>query len=313
MWYFIENTFRYPKRKTAKLDRVWITVPSLVLILCICAAFVWNSEGIPYRYSGDLYMTKEEILANRKQYWKESNSKNKLLKGIPGEGHVMVLGNSHAIDLIYALRYNGLDSKITSLQTSGKCYNFGIPIKEVDATHCAIKKKENFNNTNWAIADVVYLHDSWSVLEIESLRMVLAEIRVKTKAPLFVFGPKMVYKEQVPEIVRASMSNTPSVINEYAAQFSLKELKAKINSGLKNEFSNPKYMDDQIYYIDMLTIQGGDEMNEFRIVSKDLKFLYFDALHLTETGSREIGAKLRLEYPYLFDISELKKEFPVKN
>jgi len=312
MWYFIENTFRYPKKKTLKLDRVWIAVPLAVLMLCVFAGFVWNSEGIPSRYSGDLYMTKEEILSNRKQYWKESNSKNDLLKGTPGKGHALVLGNSHAIDLIYALRYNGLESKITSLQTSGKCHNFGTPTKEADSVHCAKKMKLNFSNTNWAEADIVYLHDHWPVLEIENLRLLLAKVRAKTKAPVFVFGPKMIYHEQVPEIVRSSMSNTPSVINNHAVQFSQKSLKVKINARLKREFRNPKYSDDKIYYIDMLTIQGGDGMDDFRVISDELKFLYFDASHLTETGSREIGAKLKSKYPYLFDMDLLKNEFGIK-
>ncbi|MBL4663517.1 MAG: acyltransferase [Flavobacteriaceae bacterium] len=313
MWYFIENTFRYPKRKKMKMDRVWVVVPSAVFILCICAAFVWKSEGVPSRYSRELYMSKEEILANRKQYWKESKSKNNLLKGIPGKGHVLVLGNSHAIDLIYALRYNGLDSKITSLQSSGKCYNFGTPFKKIDEEYCLTNRTNNLKNTNWAEAEVIYLHDHWPKLDIENLRLILSEVRKRTSAPVFVFGPKMVYKEQVPEIIRSSGSVIPDIINEYAKKFAQKELKESINEGLKKEFRRPYYSKNNIHFIDLLEFQGGDNLDQFEIVSNErLKFLYFDASHLTEQGARELGSKIKEVYPYLFDISLLKNEFSTK-
>jgi peptidoglycan/LPS O-acetylase OafA/YrhL len=307
MWHFIENTFRFRKSKKTKMDPIWLAIPVLILGVSVMSAMVWKSEGVPSRFSDEVYMTKEEILINRKAYWKESNSKNTVLKGEEGKGHVIVLGNSHAIDLIYALRSGGLKSKITSLQTSGKCYNFGIAEKEIDREFCATKRQRNLENINWQVADAIYLHDDWPQWESEGFREILKVIRMLTEAPVFVFGPKMTYTEQVPEIISSSNSINPKIINERAKEFALKDIKVNINDKLLDEFKRPYYSANSIHYVDLLTLQGGENMDSFEVVSKDnLKFLYFDASHLTAQGSKELGEKIKNVYPHLFDIDSLK-------
>jgi len=304
MWRLIENTFRFPKRKYQKLDPIWLGVPLFIAILCSVSYSMYNSGGWVFRFTGELFLTKEEILENRKNYWRESNSKNTVLKGEPGKGHIIIIGNSHAIDIIYALRYNGFEAKITSLQTGGKCYNFGTAEKEIDSELCNRLLSQNLNNPNWKEADAIYVHDDWPRLDIEGFRIIIKEFRKRTNVPIYVIGPKITYKEQVPDIVRSSRSIVPEVINEYAKSFSNLELKKEINDGLINEFkTNPYYLDSNIEYIEVLTLQGGTALDKFEIVSgKDLKFLYFDASHLTAEGSKEFGLRMKEKYPQLFQI-----------
>lgn len=305
LWQLVENTFRYPKKVWAKIDPVWIAVPSLILILVAGSYYVNKSKGITSRFTGELYMTQEEILANRKLYWQSSNSKKTVLKGVPGKGHIIVFGNSHAIDLIYALRQNGFEGEITALQTDGKCYNFGTAEKEIDQEVCATKKEANLKNENWQLVDAVYLHDDWPVLDISGLRSVLKEVRELTTAPMYVFGPKMTYKAMIPDMVSQSKTVNPDIINYDACQFSFYELKTSINDSLREEFAtNPYYQQHDIHFIDILTIQGGPNYDQFEVVSKDgLKFLYFDAGHFTKQGSLELGQKLKEVHPNLFEIN----------
>lgn len=314
MWKFIENTFRYAKDRKRKLDRVWIVVPSAILSLSLFASFIWMAEGVPSRFPKNLYMTKEEIREITQNYWKESNSEKTVLKGVPGKGHIIVFGNSHAIDLIYALRNNGFEAKITSLQTSGKCYNFGEPLEEEYTERCSVIRQRNLQNKNWNIVDAIYLHDHWPEIDQENLRAMLTTIRQLTDSPIFVFGPKMTYMAKVSEIVAASRSIEPSVINDFARKFQYNKDRELSNQKIREEILDPFYSNQNIYYIDLLSIQGGDQLDKFRVVTNDsLKYLYFDGSHLTSKGAKDLGAKLKSKHPYLFETKALREQFSASN
>lgn len=307
MWYFIENTFRYPKRKNKKIDSVWFTIPTLIILIVVASGMVWKNEGFSSRFTDELYMSKEEILDNRENYWQESNSENTVLKGEEGQGHIIMFGNSHAIDLIYALRSGGFKAKITSLQTGGMCHNFGTASNEIHRDFCDKTRNYNLSHENWRKVDAIYLHDHWPIWDREGFQDIIRQIRNLSDAPVYVFGPKIIYKRQVPEIISSSKSIMPKVINNYAKKFAQKDLKISINNELIKEFiDNTYYNENRIFYIDLLTLQGGENMDSFEVVSKDnLKFLYFDALHLTAQGSKELGEKIQAEYPNLFNIDQL--------
>ena len=81
----------------------------------------------------------------------------------------MIMGNSHSIDLIFALRQNGFKSKITSLKTLGKCYNFGESFLENADELCTNLKEQNLADKNWEIVEAIYLHDHWPKLDLKGL------------------------------------------------------------------------------------------------------------------------------------------------
>lgn len=310
MWHYIENTFRYPRKKNMKFDPAWIIVLVIVTGICLFSKVTYESGGFVSRFTGELFMSNEELLENRKNYWMETYSNNGILKGELDEGHVIVLGNSHAIDLIYALRFNGFDGKITSLQSGSRCYNFGSPEQKIDSDFCKTRKSQNLKAQEWGQVDAVYVHDDWPILDIPDFRIAIREIKSKTNAPIYVFGPKIRYTENVPDIVRMSKSIVPEVINEYARKYSELATKQKINNALANEFeSNIYYHENQIRYIDLLHLQGGKELDEFEIVAPDnLEFLYFDGGHLTQRGSKQLGKRMKTNHPYLFDTKMIMNE-----
>jgi len=273
---------------------------------------VWQSEGVPSRYTDELYMPKEEILANREMYFDEYREKGTLLDGKRNKGHIMVMGNSHSIDLIFALRQNGLDSKITALKTLGKCYNFGESYIENAVETCNQIREQNLKDENWDVVDGIYLHDNWPDWDAEGFNRIIKRIRKVSVAPIFVFGPKMTYNNQIPEIVRLTKSLVPDTINQKAKRFARKFFKLRINDSLKKEFLKPYYAKQNVYLIDMLQLQGGEDLNSFEIISRrNLKFLYFDNSHFTRQGSKEFGVKMKHQYPFLFNVKSLKKKYPI--
>ena len=307
MWHFIENTFRYASRKYVRVDPVWFAVPAVLLLISIWSFSVQGGSVKP-SMEGELYMSQEEILKNRDNYWRESSSNKEILKGIEREGHILVLGNSHAIDIIYALRLNGFEGNITSLQSGGKCFNFGTAEEDIDSDFCDKRKNNNLKHKAWSVVDAVYVHDDWPKLELTSLRQILKEIRQLNEVPIYVFGPKMVYSQYVPEIARNARSLIPDEINEHAKRFALRRERININESLIREFSeNAYYKQNDIFFINVLEIQGGDNYSNFKIVTEEMEFLYFDALHFTKRGSRIFGYELKQRHNYLFDIDILNQ------
>ncbi len=301
MWYFIENTFRYIKDKNAKLDRIWIGVPITIALVVLVSIMVWKTNGFSDRYAEDQYLNKEEILANRERYFDKYRKGDSLFAGIPNEGHVMIMGNSHSIDLIYMLRLNGFSAQITALNTLGKCYNFGQSFAAEDTDWCTQKKLENLKNKNWKLVDALYLHDNWPQWDPVGFREMIRIVRSHTTAPIYVFGPKMTYKKDIPDIVFASESTNPKNVNEFAEKFEKLDLKEEINEALHEEFEDLYYKENDIHYIDMLVMQGGENLDAFEIVSSDkFEFLYFDTNHFTEVGAKRLGSKLKQSHPEVF-------------
>src|SRR5690606_17923346 len=130
------------------------------------------------------------------------------------------IGNSFSIDLIYALRKNALEANVVSLQSSHKCFNFGAAgVSEEHVSHCNDIKKYNFDITNWESANAIYLFDHWPKLDLDNLRNMLLEIRSRSKVPIYVFGPKMVFSRPIPDIVHSCNSASAFAINKFAQQF----------------------------------------------------------------------------------------------
>lgn len=304
MWKYIENTFRFSKIKFKKIDFIWIWMPSFILILSLIAYNIWYNKGYPSRYPKEFTMTREDILANRERYWNNTNSNLKYLKGT-NDKNIIVMGSSHAVGLIYALRINGVEANIVALQTSHYCYNFGTPSKEEFIEPCEKRKKENLQNEHWATVDAIYLHDHWPKADVEDLKSFLLEVRKLSSAPIYILGPKMIFNKSVIEIAHLCPSSTPFVINKFAQDFSQEKQRIKINNTLIEFFKDDFYKENKMFFIDILKIQA-DEQKRFDIIStKDKMFLYFDGSHFTETGAAEFGEKLKRSYPNLFNITEL--------
>ena len=66
-------------------------------------------------------------------------------------------------------------------------------------------------------------------------------------------------------------------------------------------FANAFYADNDIYYIDMMLSQCGEDIKGCEIISNDnQKFLFFDGGHFTREGAYQFGKKLKKEHPELF-------------
>ncbi len=300
MWKTVENTLRGFTREI-KLDVIWLATPVLMLGLYFSGHWIIINQGYPSRYDDVFVMTEKQIAESRDRYWIKSSSEKDVLRG-NGNSKIMVMGNSFAIDLIYALRANGLKADIISLQTSHRCFNFSkTPVDRADSKFCSEVYANSMSDTNWQHVKAVYLFDHWPKLDLIALDSMLSKIRTLTGAPVYVFGPKMVYKRPIPDIVRSCRSASAPAINKFSQDFAEKHDRSYINENLKEHFADPRWRQRNFWYVDVLKVLGGDE-RQFDIISrKNSSFLYFDPSHFTDQGALEFGERLKLMYPELYD------------
>ncbi|VAW47369.1 O-antigen acetylase, partial [hydrothermal vent metagenome] len=296
MWRFIEQPFR-AHQQGSNNKPFWLKFVLLIAVVFSLGYITHKSQGFPQRYPTEYFMSTDEIKVNRDRYWEYFGEENKSQVKKPGQKNVIVMGNSHAVDLIYSLRENDADLKITFYNSWHQCYNFGTGIAAKDKETCEKRLSRHLKKKAWKSADVIYLHDHWPTLDLKGLEQRLLEIRGVSPAPIIIFGPKMTYSKRVPDIVLSHMRM--SSINEFAKQFSHKQYLENLNRKVKAMVNDLSI--EQVSYIDMLSIQCGDKIDQCEIVSKqNNQFLYFDFSHFTLQGAKEFGAKLKAVHPEVF-------------
>ncbi len=297
LWKYVEKPWRLKKADDSKTHFTFI-VPGLMLIIAFIAANIWGHKGFPDRYPKAFQLSTEALMEERNRYWSKQQDED-LLRGQKGEDSVIIMGNSYGIDLIYALKENGSKLNITFLSTTSFCSNFGtIPNDNEQIKKCLEIKKGNFAHKKWKTIDRIYLYDNWIVFDLGKLKNSLAEIRTLSDVPIFVFGPKMDYAKQIPDIVKRHMHM--SSINDFSQKFQ-NRYRIEQNKQLKSMFTNAFYADNDIYYIDMMLSQCGEDIKGCEIISNDnQKFLFFDDGHFTRDGAHQFGKKLKKDHPELF-------------
>lgn len=302
MWRFIENPFRYTKKNT--LDNTFLKGSLGILIVSLLSILIISNNGFVNRFPLiENLISPDEMEEEKKRYWGNTITYIENLNVSEDAKNVIFMGNSHANDLSYAIIDNGFKEKITFLPTSSKCYNFGTPKKLEFKRDCESLKKNNLQHQAWKNANYIFLHDNWSVLDINNLNSFLEEIRNLTDAPIYVFGPKLTFRRPALKIVHSAKQQTVVGINNHSRDFSNLAERDYINNELIKYF---KLMakDRNIHFINVLKIQLEDDLQKIEIISpKTEKLLYFDSEHFTEEGASEFGERLKAKHPELFQLN----------
>ncbi len=297
-FYLVENPSRKILNKyRGKLARELTIVLAAFLSVYLAAFSVTASAGYPGRYPFAL-ISAEELAKERARYWTDGDQINPVPK--TGDKKIVIIGNSHGIDLTYALTENGFKGDISYLRTTNHCSNFGYtPNEQKYKKFCSDVLISTLKFDGLKHADVVMLHDDWQVNDMGGLRSVINEIKTRTNARVIVFGPKMMFNNAPMFIAKKAMENkktTFEMVNGYASTFYINSRWAT-NKDAKATVS--KIPDAE--YVDMLSVQCG-KSKICNIVSPATgKYLYFDSGHLTKVGATELGIELKKYYPEIFN------------
>lgn len=272
-----------------------------IVLTCLVGALigVYGMAGIPSRFPYSV-LSQDDLMKERDRYW--VNAKLLGEAEISGERKIMIVGNSHAIDLHYALTENGVAANTRLVRTTNRCFDFGyVPITDAFIDHCKDRFAEVIEQAKAYAPDAIYLHDDWSNLDINRLEVALKLIRSASSAPIYVLGPKNVFKESALNLSRLAWENrmtTPHQINNFAQGFVF-DRKFSYDDQLKSFFA--KGLDiAHVYYISVADAQCGHP-RRCNIVSEETgEYLYFDREHLTVRGAKELGTNLKKQNAELF-------------
>ncbi len=295
-WWLIERLFRARLEKNDKV--AWGAMLAVTVALVCGAGYVWLKQGMPERFPYAM-LTEDQLMAERARYWRELPAKNTTF-GAPGAGaQLLIVGNSHAFDLAYALGENGYPGKIKIVETYHQCFNFGHDaVEPADTDICAERLRVVLTSPEVKVANAIYLHDNWGRLDLAGLDDMIARLRALTAAPIYVFGPKMSFSQSALNIAKAAQAQphaTITTINRFAAAYRFED-KAVQDAALKAHFAAQSKPD--VYYVSTMDAQCDGAICP--LISSDGEYLFFDESHFTLEGSRRLGASLKRSHPGLF-------------
>ncbi|MET0273445.1 MAG: SGNH hydrolase domain-containing protein, partial [Phenylobacterium sp.] len=296
-WRLIETGYRASLHRPGKLP---LAIAALATALTIgVPVAVWMQHGFPQRFPFTL-LTQEQLTEERGRYWRDLSA----LTGTFSEGEtakqVLIVGDSHAYDLSYALMENRFPGRLKLIETFAPCYNFGHDaVLPADAPMCAERLQAVLTSPELKMADAIYLHDHWGKLDLAALTDMLRQLRAVSSAPIYVFGPKMMFSQEVLKIsqdAQRAHQITAGAINAYSVAYRNPD-KAAMDRQLKAFFQTPPVAN--VRYVGWLDVQCGAAMR-CDVLTEDGQYLYFDAGHFTLLGSRQFGERLKAAHPELF-------------
>lgn len=296
-WALFERSFRL--RLASRSGPALAAGALLAALLVAGPAAIHLKDGVPGRFPYAL-LTQDQLLAERARYWRDLPAAKARFSAGEASRRTLIVGNSHAYDLAYALTENGYPGEVKLIGTTQLCANFGhAPVQPADAALCAERRAAVLRSAALKAADVVLLHDHWPGDDLGGLAAMIGELRGVTSAPIVVVGPKMTFTDDVLAISKKAQGRryvTVGAINGFAAGYQ-DAAKVERDRRLKAFFAEPAW--PGVRYVSALDIQCGERL-ACDILSPEGEYLYFDAGHFTLTGSRRFGARLKAAHPELF-------------
>lgn len=188
-WSLFERGFRL---RLARRERPALAGGGVLAALLLAAPVAIHAkDGAPGRFPYAL-LTQEELLAERARYWRDLPAAKARFSEAEATRRTLIVGNSHAYDLAYALTENGYPGELKLIGTTQLCVNFGHdPVEPANAPFCAERLEAVLGGAALKTADIVVLHDHWGGDDLDGLAAMIAKLRQATAAPIVVFGPQL--------------------------------------------------------------------------------------------------------------------------
>lgn len=290
MYYYVERPFRYSNSLPPPFSRkgaiIYLCAAFIVLLPSAHAAL---TQGWLWRLPKELQLSIKEIENNRNAYWRLIDEETSSYT--QKSNRVLVIGNSFAIDIFFALKSTHNYQVRYSGSTSHECYALSEKIAPDSKIDCQKNFKALINNTNTKNADFIIINERWVIEKetepyLKSLSNSIQEIKkINPQASFVIVGPRQtfdgasVYK-QIIDHGRLTDANQ-LLSRSYHSRPAMLALNKELQ-----KFSNK----NNYLYIDIDALFCHKEICD--VVTPEGKIIYWDFGHWTMAGAKHLHNKL---------------------
>jgi len=306
-YHFIERPFRNKNITSIKQLTSYIFLSFIILFSYI--SYILNTDGIKSRYN--LSNNPNYELSNKKLYEERlifETSYN--YDDYSARKNVLIVGNSHAEDLLSILSKTSLNKKIyfnlTSPELRKKDYNYQIIYlyKFLTEKKAIIDfyRGDFFNHLNkqFLKSDLIILSSSYRKVDLEVLDRLIKHLKFRNK--------KIIIFDQA---LNQTIINTFNRLDYFVSQYkkfpdkeSLKKIEETIYKDLKNTKEiNLKIKniakENQIPFIEREKIFCDKIKKRCPSITEDGYKIYYDAAHITVRGAEFFARKIEIDKLFL--------------
>ena len=293
---FVENKFRYDQKKEKKKIKVsFIFYVILSVCMILGATHSYLNNGWSWRFNEKVVTAIGDL--NQKQ-----DDRSIFVKGInpigsqpfPANGtkNILILGDSHSVDLFNAFYLNLVDRKdiaLRRLALDDACIHLfvegAVKVNQSQKDHLKCKEQYNPENIIKRVvdADVIFYSTRWQIDSPTYLNGFATFINDVSNAELIITGRTAEFKN-VPQLI-FNLKNFENMERTLARtrNHSLDEI---------NRFLVKVSQELNLKFVDKVQYQCSGDLQLCDIVDKDGYILYTDYGHWTLEGAKLFGSRL---------------------
>jgi hypothetical protein len=317
MYKYIEQPFRVrgslhsviiPTRAFVKL------FATLTVSLIIVSINVWTGDGWAWRYPADTAQFSKESDAERKNrfrpYLERCRTRIGASCNAPTDGiNVFIIGDSHAPDAFNAMTkqypnyhyvYHGLGGCPPLVRDDFRL----LGVKHPNRSACIVRNERLLYGGQLVQADLVVINTLFQWYKPEHLSRAIKQIRVKTSAPIIVFGNYMIFDDDLPDLVIEH--GLTKMDSYYAKRLADNTFAYDKELGLLSEDMRFTYISKKLLFCE------DDSVMSCPIIL-DGKLITYDTHHLSLAAANYLGRKLEMAYGDIFSQLDTQKSVAKRN
>ncbi|MDC0181002.1 acyltransferase [Pseudomonadota bacterium] len=288
-WRYIEKPFR---NKTAwNQKEIFVASVFVILIFSLIGIFGDRSNGFQNRFSQDDLSYLKQINKSNPGYVIKRFNELKYARWDIKKKKVFLVGDSYAQDLANAVYESNLDKKV-SLSTyyiSAECGNLLIPFKKKkkftekqDLQQC--EREAYFNNEAFkerlTSADEIWFASSWQPWQVERIKNSIENVQESSTAIIRIFGRKDFPTFKLRKYLGLSSAERAMFVESVKSEKIFQNVRF---SELSKDYN----------FIDVQSLMCGGSASECKIFDSFGYIKTFDGKHLTKSGARFYGERLK--------------------
>ncbi len=293
---FIEKPFRNPKKFNISGSAFSLACSCIAIVMMITASSSWASKGWVWRLPEQIQKINDIDLPSLQRYvgktQRELTNKHDFKNN--GKEKILIVGDSQSADIMNIMNEAGIIDKydIIAISINTRCRSPYVNKSERQKfwtaenpavmnapsliPECERQMNSFMDKKILSKADKIFISMKWASQSIPKMKGTIAAISEISTAKIYLFGNKNLSKSSI-ELV--NLFGRIDGINKYASKF--RDIDSdKVNENIEKVPGTT--------FVDMIKLTC-PEANSCNVLTKDLKPIFFDTVHLTREGAIYFG------------------------